>query len=162
MEKKMNVLDVLLRADLPDMRKDLPEKRIEMIRLSDLAGAPVEFTLRGLTYKQVRELQDRSEDRSAYGVLYGCVDPNWKDPKLLDKEKGLVTPIDVIKAKLLPGEIEDLYIEIQLLSGYPELALLFYLFHTHNWGLMDLRSLQSCGDGWQEIIREFSAYEVNR
>ena len=47
MEKKMNVLDVLLRADLPDMRKDLPEKRIEMIRLSDLAGAPVEFTLRG-------------------------------------------------------------------------------------------------------------------
>ena len=118
MEKKMNVLDVLLRADLPDMRKDLPEKRIEMIRLSDLAGAPVEFTLRGLTYKQVRELQDRSEDRSAYGVLYGCVDPNWKDPKLLDKEKGLVTPIDVIKSKLLPGEIEDLYIEIQLLSGY--------------------------------------------
>ena len=118
MEKKMNVLDVLLRADLPDMRKDLPEKRIEMIRLSDLAGAPVEFTLRGLTYSQVRKLQDRVDDRSAYAVLYGCAETDWKDPKLLDKEKGLVTPIDVIKAKLLPGEIEDLYIEIQLLSGY--------------------------------------------
>lgn len=118
MEKKLSTLDVLLRSDLPDMRKDLPEKKVEITRLSLLAGEPVEFTVRALTYKQVRELQDRSEDRSAYGVLYGCVNPNWKDPKLLDKEKGLVTPIDVIKAKLLPGEIEDLYIEIQLLSGY--------------------------------------------
>ena len=118
MEKKLSTLDVLLRSDLPDMRKDLPEKKVEITRLSLLAGEPVEFTVRALTYKQVRDLQDRSEDRSAYGVLYGCVNPNWKDPKLLDKEKGLVTPIDVIKAKLLPGEIEDLYIEIQLLSGY--------------------------------------------
>lgn len=118
MEKKLSTLDVLLRSDLPDMRKDLPEKKVEITRLSLLAGEPVEFTVRALTYKQVRELQDRSEDRSAYGVLYGCVNPNWKDPKLLDKEKGLVTPIDVIKAKLLPGEIEDLYVEIQLLSGY--------------------------------------------
>lgn len=118
MEKKLSTLDVLLRSDLPDMRKDLPEKKVEITRLSRLAGGPVEFTVRALTYKQVRELQDRSEDRSAYGVLYGCVNPNWKDPKLLDKEKGLVTPIDVIKAKLLPGEIEDLYVEIQLLSGY--------------------------------------------
>ena len=118
MEKKLSTLDVLLRSDLPDMRKDLPEKKVEITRLSLLAGEPVEFTVRALTYKQVRELQDRSEDRSAYGVLYGCVNPNWKDPKLLNKENGLVTPIDVIKAKLLPGEIEDLYIEIQLLSGY--------------------------------------------
>lgn len=118
MEKKRNVLDVLLRDDLPDMRKELPEKRVEMTRLSGLAGAPVEFTLRGLTYSQVRKLQDRADDRSAYAVLYGCAEPDWKDPRLLNKEMGLVTPIDVIKAKLLPGEIEDLFVEIQLLSGY--------------------------------------------
>ena len=42
----------------------------------------------------------------------------------------------------------------------PELDLLFYLFHTHHWGLADLRDLQSSSDGWQEIIREFSAFEV--
>lgn len=113
-----NIMDVLLRQELPDMRKDLPKKDVEITRLSKLAGEPVVFTVQALTYKQVRELQDRTDDRSAYGVLYGCVNPGWRDPKLLDKEKGLVTPIDVIKAKLLPGEIEDLYIEIQLLSGY--------------------------------------------
>lgn len=113
-----NIMDVLLRQDLPDMRKELPKKDVEITRLSKLAGEPVVFTVQALTYKQVRELQDRTDDRSAYGVLYGCANPSWRDPKLLDKEKGLVTPIDVIKAKLLPGEIEDLYIEIQLLSGY--------------------------------------------
>ena len=42
----------------------------------------------------------------------------------------------------------------------PELWLLFYLFHVHHWGLRDLRELQSGRDGWQELIREFSAYEV--
>ena len=118
MDKTLNVMDVLLRQDLPDMRQNLPEKEVEILRLSQLASVPVKFTVRALTYKQVREIQERTDDRSAYAVLYGCVNPSWKDPKLLDKDKGLVTPIDVIKAKLLPGEIEDLYVEIQLLSGY--------------------------------------------
>ena len=40
------------------------------------------------------------------------------------------------------------------------MCLLFYLFRVHHWGLRDLRSLQECRDGWQEIIREFSAYEA--
>lgn len=118
MDQKTSVLDVLLRPDLPDLRKDLPEKKIELTRLSQIAGSPVIFTLRALTYQQVRELQEKREDRSAYAVLYGCVEPNWRNPNLLDQEKGLVTPIDAIKARLLPGEIEDLFTEIQLLSGY--------------------------------------------
>jgi len=37
---------------------------------------------------------------------------------------------------------------------------LFCLFRVHHWGLRDLRSIQEGGDGWQEIIREFSAYEA--
>ena len=118
MDKKLNALDVLLRQDLPDMRKELPTKEVEITRLSQIAGAPVVFTVQALTYKQVRELQDRTDDAPVYGVLYGCANPNWRDPKLLDTEKGLVTPIDVIKAKLLPGEIGDLFAEIQLLTGY--------------------------------------------
>lgn len=51
-------------------------------------------------------------------VLYGCVSPNWKDQRLLDKEKGIVTPVDAIKARLLSGEIDDLYLEVQKLCGY--------------------------------------------
>ena len=118
-EKKLDVLDVLLRPDLPDVRKALPEKKVEVSRLSSLAGAPVIFTLRGLTYDQVRQIQDKPrEEQAVYGVLYGCVSPRWRDPKLLDKEKGIVTPVDAIKARLLSGEIDDLYLEIQKLCGY--------------------------------------------
>jgi hypothetical protein len=116
-EKKMSVLDTLLRADLPDMRKQLPEKQVEVPRLTELAGAPVIFTLRALTYDKVRMLQDKERgEQAVFAVLYGCVDPVWKNA--VDKEKGIVTPVDAIKATLSSGEIDDLYIEIQKLSGY--------------------------------------------
>lgn len=118
-EEKTSTLDILLRPDLPDMRRALPEKDVELPRLSDLAGAPAVFHLQGLTYDQVRKIQDKPRgDQAACGVLYGCVSPSWKDPRLLDMEKGIVTPVDAIKARLLSGEIDDLYIEIQKLSGY--------------------------------------------
>lgn len=118
-EKKLNVLDVLLRPELPDVRKALPEKRVEVRRLSELAGEPVVFTLRGLTYDQVRKIQDKPrEEQAVYGVLYGCAAPSWKDPRLLDKERGIATPVDAIKARLLSGEIDELYVEIQKLCGY--------------------------------------------
>ena len=47
-EKKVSVLDLLLRPELPDVRKSLPEKKAEVKRLTELAGEPVVFTLRGL------------------------------------------------------------------------------------------------------------------
>ena len=118
-DNKLNVLDVLLRPDLPDVRKALPEKEVEIPRLSEIAGAPVTFKLRGLTYDQVRRIQDKPRDEQAvYGVLYGCVSPDWKNERYLNKEKGVATPVDAIKARLISGEIDDLYMEIQKLSGY--------------------------------------------
>lgn len=40
--------------------------------------------------------------------------------------------------------------------------LLYYLFHVHHWGLADLRGLYDGRDGWQELVREFSAYEAEK
>ena len=118
-EQKMSTLDILLGADLPDMRKNLPEQQVEVPRLSRKAGKPVIFTLRALSYDKVREIQDRPRSEQAlYGVLYGCVDPSWKDSRLMDHGKGIVTPPDAIKAKLASGEIDELYAQIQKLSGY--------------------------------------------
>ncbi len=117
--ENMSTLDILLGAELPDMRRALPEKKVEVPRLSREAGKPVAFTLRALTYDQVRELQDKPRSEQAlYGVLYGCADPRWKDGRLLDPQKGIVTPLDAIKARLMSGEIDELYTEIQTLSGY--------------------------------------------
>ena len=118
-EKNASVLDLLLRADLPDVRKALPEKRMEVKRLRELAGEPVVFTLRGLTYQEIRDIQDkRREDQAVSAVLYACKDPDWRDQRLLNAAAGAVTPLDVIKARLNPGEIDELYVEIQKLSGY--------------------------------------------
>lgn len=118
-EKNASVLDLLLRADLPDVRKALPEKRMEVKRLSELAGEPVIFTLRALSYKEIRDIQDkRREDQAVSAVLYACKDPDWRDQRLLSAVSGAVTPLDVIQARLSPGEIDELYVEIQKLSGY--------------------------------------------
>lgn len=118
-DEKLSALDILLRPELPDVRKALPEKRVEVPRLSGLAGAPAVFNLRALSYDQVRRVQEKpTGEQAAWGVLYGCAEPNWRDQRLLDPERGIVTPVDAIKARLLSGEIDDLYIEIQKLSGY--------------------------------------------
>ncbi|WP_369284010.1 hypothetical protein [Oscillibacter sp. GMB15532] len=117
--KNLSVLELLLKPELPDVRKVLPEKKVEVPRLSELAGAPVVFTLRGLSYDQVRQVQEKPRsDQAAFGVLYGCVSPKWGDASLLDKTKGIATPVDAIKARLISGEIDELYMEIQQLSGY--------------------------------------------
>ena len=118
-EKNASVRDLLLRTDLPDVRKALPEKRMEVKRLSELAGEPVIFTLRALSYKEIRDIQDkRREDQAVSAVLYACKDPDWRDQRLLSAVSGAVTPLDVIQARLSPGEIDELYVEIQKLSGY--------------------------------------------
>ena len=131
-EKKASVLDLLLRPELPDVRKVLPEKQVEVKRLTELGvgdaavdqeyvrqGEPVVFTLRALTYNETRQIQDKPrEDQALSAVLYGCKDPDFRDKRLLDAEKGIVTPLDAIKARLSAGEIDEAYIEIQELSGY--------------------------------------------
>lgn len=118
-EKNVSALDLLLRPELPDVRKTLPEKRVEVKRLSKLTGQPVIFTLRALSYNEIRKIQDKPrEDQAVSAVLYGCKDPDFRDKRLLDPEKSVATPTDAIKARLNPGEIDELYVELQMLSGY--------------------------------------------
>lgn len=118
-EKNVSVLDLLLRPEVPDARKALPEKKVEVTRLSELAGEPVIFTVRALSYNEIRKVQDKPrEDQAVTAVLCGCKDPDFRDKRLLDPEKGLAAPPDAVKAKLTAGEIDELYIEIQKLSGY--------------------------------------------
>lgn len=126
MDKKptVSVLDLLLRPDLPDVRRELPEKRVEVKRLSRLAGEPVVFRLKALTYDQTRRVQDKPRGEQAVEmVLLGCTEPNWRAPGLLDPAKNIATPIDAIKTKLTAGEIDELAVEIQMLGGYIVRAL---------------------------------------
>ncbi|BAK99210.1 hypothetical protein OBV_20120 [Oscillibacter valericigenes Sjm18-20] len=117
--KEVSVLELLLKPELPDVRKVLPEKEFKIDRLSELAGRDVIFRLRGLSYKQVRKTQEKSVDeRSLDIVLEGCVEPDFHDKRLLCPDKGIATPLDAISARLTSGEIDELSVEIQKLSGY--------------------------------------------
>ena len=114
---QLNILRILLDGDAPDVRTQRETKVYEVRRLSKALGRPVCFTLRGLPYGRVQELQRLQEDVPCHIVLEGCVDPSFRDPELLAKYRA-TTPLDAIQALLLPGEIEDLSRAVERLTGF--------------------------------------------
>lgn len=116
---KMNTLDLLLKAEIPD----LPEKEYKLKRLSDICGEPVIFKLKGLTYSRANDLmKNQMEELNVHIVLAGTVEPNLKEKELLEKYNA-ITPAELVKKLLLPGEIEDLSRAIERLSGYREITV---------------------------------------
>lgn len=114
MSNKINTLDLLLKADIPD----LPEKEYKQKRLSAICGGPVIFKIRALPYNRAAELTaSQKDDLNVHIVLAGTVEPNLKDKELLTKYNA-ATPAELVKKMLLPGEIEDLSRAIEILSGY--------------------------------------------
>ena len=110
-------LDLLLGAEVVSIKANLPTARYEIPRLSEAAGAPVVFTLRALPYGRVQELKRLAEEADIQILLAGCVEPDLKAAALQEKFQG-VTPAETVKAMLLPGEIADLAIAVEKLSGY--------------------------------------------
>lgn len=114
----MDILTLLLDSNLPDISKDLPTAQFEVQRLSKLAGAPIVFTLRALPYGRINELRKISSDETDIDILLaGCVEPSLKEKSLLEKFDA-PTPAELVRSMLLPGEIADLSIEVEKLSGY--------------------------------------------
>lgn len=116
--EEISTLDLLLGRNIPNVLKDLPTARYKVRRLSELAGADVVFTLRGLPYGRVEELKrSLSDDVSIHILLAGVAEPNLNEPALRTKFGG-ATPAETVKAMLLPGEIEDLAQAVEKLCGY--------------------------------------------
>lgn len=112
----MNALDILLRSEIPQPQ----EKQFKQLRLSELAGEDVIFTLRQLSFHRVAEiraLEEAREEMDVHILLAGLADPDPKSKELLQKY-GAVTPAELLKKLLLPGEITDLAREVEKLSGY--------------------------------------------
>lgn len=111
----MDTLQILLSRE-----KELPvvEKDVKLKRLSRKGEEPVVFTLRSLSYGRVADLRRiGGEEMKLHIVLAGVKAPDLKNQDLLD-HYGAATPLELLKAMLLPGEIEDLSLEIEKLSGY--------------------------------------------
>ena len=113
----VSVLDLLLRPEVPNVQKELATARYRVKRLSQAAGADVIFTLRALPYGRVEELRELPEDMDVHIVLAGVAEPDLKAPGLREKY-GAATPAEVVKAMLLPGEIEEIGRAIERLCGF--------------------------------------------
>ena len=117
-ETKKDLLALLLRADLPNVQKQLPTARYRVKRLSELTGRDVAFTLRALPYGKVQSIRESNgDDMNVQILLEGCVEPNLRAPELRERYGG-ATPAETVKALLLPGEIEDLRRAVERLCGF--------------------------------------------
>ncbi len=119
MEKEQNMIDLLLSVEPVKPQ----EKSVKIKRLSELCGAEVLFKLRAMSYDRVAEIKEMARgDMSVDIILAGVLSPDLKDGRLLQKYKA-ATPAELVKAMLLPGEIESIAREIEKLSGYREATL---------------------------------------
>ena len=128
----MSVLDILLEGTARNVQKTPQQQDYKVLRLSEELGQNVVFKLRGLSYNKCHELAD-TEEVDVLTVLAGVVEPNLQDVRLA-VQYGLlqegeswgrhgVTPPDLVKAMLLPGEISAMARFIQQLSGYRTIGL---------------------------------------
>ena len=103
---------------------------------TDGLGAPVVFRIRELSYDEVREIQQmHAEQRHiARGgiITAGVVEPNLRDERL-QKRCGAATPYEVGRTDApCAGEIEDLQVAIEKLSGYRGSTLRFWRISKKN------------------------------
>lgn len=122
----MNTVELLLKADAGKL--PLPEKEIEVTRLSEITGAPVVFKIRAITHGKYEEITGGvsadqegritvGNDLAAKIALAGIVDPSFKNHELMEHYKAL-TPEELLYDLLLVGEVEAIAGEIQTLSGF--------------------------------------------
>ncbi len=121
MEKIVDVIDLLLRPDTPDVKRQRPTSQVEVKRLSEAFGEPVIFSLQALSYNAVQDLRQAS-DGDVQMVLEGVTAPNLRDPRLLERFQ-CATPAEVVTALLLPGEIAELCRAIDRLCGFRRVML---------------------------------------
>ena len=115
---EQNVFDALLELGEKPTRK----QTVRMRDLSERAGKPMDFTVRELRYNEVRDIHrmegGRPEgDVATAVVLSGVVEPDLRSAALL--ERYCVPTPDMLLPKLLSaGEIDELAMRIEQLSGY--------------------------------------------
>lgn len=126
----MSLIDKLLQLD-SDKVQEKPVKEVEIQRLSKLLKTKAIFKCTALDGETHSDIQRTGIDLTKKGavkefkmfemklhtILAGVVEPSLKDKALLDHYKA-VTPKELIKKLFLPGEIDDLYLAINELSGY--------------------------------------------
>ena len=101
-------------------------QQIKLLTLSERAGKDMIFTVRELSYNEIKNILDMAElsqrtDIKMQVVLKGVVEPSLKDKHLLEHYNA-PTPAELLPKILNAGEIDDLYNTIQQLSGFKKIT----------------------------------------
>lgn len=126
------LLDKMLKTDLEKI-KEMPRAEIEIPRLMEKFGEPI--VVQAIGTDRLNEIQEMNNSAGKAGknstktrddlaatleiVADGVVDPNFRDSRLLEKFN-TPDPGDIIKAILLPGEIQQISMKILELCGMNE------------------------------------------
>ncbi len=135
-KEAVNILDLLLGSDIGEIK--LPTKQVEIVRLSELYGAPFILTVSAISPDKYEEIQDMAVSIKGKDadielnllqlliVIEGVVDSNgkpmFKNKELMQKFKA-PTAKELAKKILLSGEITKVYSEISDLSGFGDGAV---------------------------------------
>lgn len=110
------ILDLLLRPETVNVRKNMPRARYELPRLTELYGEPFVLELQGVPYGRALELRDMA-DSEVQTVLAGDAAGIWKSAELR-KKLNAATPAELVTNLLLPGEIRAVAVAVEQLTGF--------------------------------------------
>lgn len=110
------ILDLLLRPETVNVRKNMPRARYELPRLTELYGEPFVLELQGVPYGRALELRDMA-DSEVQTVLAGDAAGIWKSAELRKKHNA-ATPAELVTNLLLPGEIRAVAVAVEQLTGF--------------------------------------------
>ena len=115
-----NLLDLIMSADKSSFKR--PTKDLKLKRLSELLGGDAVITVRAIGFDRLEELREMNEGVKLRLMIVaeGIQNLDLNDKALrefLDVDSKL-PKTEVLKALFLPGEIDDIYLEISKLSGY--------------------------------------------
>ena len=101
-------------------------QKVKLLNLSERAGKDMIFTVRELSYNEIKNILDMAEnnptaDIKMHVVLKGVVEPSLKDKELL-QHYNAPTPAELLPKILSAGEIAELNDIIQRLSGYKQIT----------------------------------------
>ena len=132
-EEILDHQEVEAKSSPDDVLKALLSTEQEVEKKYFMKRFGVDFTIRAIDGKLIDRIQDRATyyegkgskrtkkfDEQLFGALviqHGCITPNWNDQTLKD-HYGTHDPVEVIKKRLLAGEIAKLSAEIMDLSGF--------------------------------------------
>lgn len=120
----MNAVELLMKMDKGKVRA-IPQKEVEVKRLSGIAGQPFNVKLKavpGEKWNDIAGTVDSADDAANYKsskhlLLAGMVDPNLKDHDL-QEAYGAASPLELMEKLFLAGEIMKLAAEVTDLSGF--------------------------------------------